>query len=252
MANLKTLSEFIYRNFTVVLLAFMFCAANDVSAQNLQTVYDGRTEYETSTPSNADVQLIKRNALPNARQIWRNNESCQESFEVVDVASGSFTKPKAAQKAVLYRFCTTGHDFANNGIAIIEGGKIVANVFYNAGEDSSIRGLADINGNGLSEIILADGASHQGYTNVIITLIEITQAGVKSFGIADVSEDDCGAKDPCKEITRKITVKPGKTPIFYRQTYRQRNKEWMTVGKLERFSFRASEGSPKTEYRLLD
>ena len=251
MNNLTTSLD--CKNMILVLsVFFLFGVANNVCAQNLRAVYDGRAEGKASTPSSAEVQLVKRGALPKARQIWRNDESCQENFEVVDVASGSFTKTDAAQKAVLYRFCVTGHDFANNGIAIIENGKIVANVFYNAGEDYSLRALADTDGNGLSEIVLTDGATHQGYTNVYITLIEISPTGVKDFGIAGVYEDDCGAKEQCKSIAYKISVKPGNTPTFYRQAYSKRNKNWTPNGKAMRFSFRKSEGNPKTEYRLLN
>ena len=232
-----------------ILFSLLFLFIPSVAlTQSLQTIYDGRTEVRASMPSNADVQLIKRYALPKARQAWRNSEVCNENFEVVDVTNGSFTKANSTQRAVLYRFCTTGHDFANNGIIVIEDRSVVAHVIYAGGEDYSIQALSDINGNGLSEIILSDGATHQGYSESVATIIEVSSTGVKNFGIADVYEDDCGAKDPCKTITHKILVKPGQTPIFYRETYRMKNKRWTKVGSAVRYSLRKDESS----YKLLN
>jgi hypothetical protein len=180
--------------------------------------------------------------------LWRASGGCNEGFEVIDVATGSFTKAKTEQRAVLYRFCVTGHNFANNGIAIIEGGSMVAHIVYEGGEDYSIGALPDINGNGLSEIILGDGSTNQGYTTMVAILIEASPAGVKKWGIADVYEDNCGTMERCEMTAYKISVKPGPAPIFYREAYKKRNERWTRAGKATRYALRKLEGS----YRLLD
>lgn len=233
---------------SLVLILFLHLGARSVGAQNLIAVSDGRAEAGSSRPTNAEVQLLRRQALPKARQLWRGNDVCTESFEVIDAASGSFTKTNAAQRAVLYRFCVTGHDFANNGIAIIEGGKIVAHVLYEGGENNSLKAVADINSNGLSEIVLGDGSTHQGYTNVAAIVIEIAPSGVKKFGIADVYEDDCGAQERCKTLAYKLSAKPGAVPAFYRETYRKRGARWIRAASAVPYALRKDESS----YQLVN
>jgi hypothetical protein len=232
----------------LVLFISLFGEAEKGAAQNLREVYDGRSENRASSPSSTDVQLVRRYALPKARRIWRGSGGCDEAFEVVGVASGSFTKPGTEQRALLYRFCVTGHNFANNGIAIIEGGSMVAHIVYDGGEDYSIGALPDINGNGLSEIVLGDGSTNQGYTTSVAVLIEASPGVVKKWGIADVYEDNCGTMDQCEMTAYKIFVKPGQNPIFYRETYKKRNDRWIKAGNTARYALRKIEG----RYRFLD
>ncbi|HEX8141058.1 MAG TPA: hypothetical protein VF553_00575 [Pyrinomonadaceae bacterium] len=248
MLKLTTLTCDALRALSMLLFLSLFDEAASVMAQNLRVVYDGRIERSITKPSHAEVQLIRRYALPKARRFWRSDDACREGFEVVDAASGSFTKPNAAQRAILYRFCIRGHNIANNGIVIIEGGSIVAHIVYDGGEDYSIGALEDINGNGLSEIIIGDGSTNQGYTVNVALLIEISPPGVRKFGIADVYEDNCGAVEQCETNAYKISVKPGPTPIFYREAFRQRNERWTRAGNAARYRLRPNESS----YNLLD
>ncbi len=215
----------------------------------MQPVYDGRMDPNPAAPSTAEVQLIIRYALPKARQAWNSDQYCTEGFEAIDATSGSFTKPNSTQRAVLYRFCVKGHDIANNGIAIIESGRIVAHVVYEGGEESSLQSLPDFNGDGLSEIVTWDSSGHFGYANAVATVIAVSPSGVKNFGIADIYQDDCGAKpERCKTLAYKITVKPGATPVFYRETYRKTKGRWIQVGVAVRYSLRKNTGV----FRLLN
>lgn len=248
MLNPKTKPYYVCMALSLILFVLLLGEEESGAAQTLRVVYDGRAEARASTPSNTDVQLVRRYALPKARRLWRASGGCTEGFEVIDVATGSFTKADTEQKAVLYRFCVTGHNFANNGIAIIEGGSMVAHIVYEGGEDYSIGALPDINGNGLSEIILGDGSTNQGYTTMVAILIEVSPGGVKKWGIADVYEDNCGTMERCEMTAYKISVKPGATPIFYREVYKKRNERWTRAGEATRYALRKLEGS----YRLLD
>lgn len=248
MLNPKTLSGYVCKTLCMALFVSAFVETRDGAAQNLRVVYDGRSEARSSTtPSGADVQLVRRFALPKARRFWLSS-GCNEGFEPIGVASGSFTKPDREQRAVLYRFCVTGHNLANNGIAIIEGGSIVAHVVYDGGEDYSIGALPDINGNGLSEIVVGDGSTNQGYTAAVAVLIEASPGVVRKWGIADVYEDNCGTMERCEMTAYKISVKPGPTPIFYRESYEKRNERWTRAGNAARYSLRKIEGS----YRFLN
>jgi pimeloyl-ACP methyl ester carboxylesterase len=60
--------------------------AKGAHAQSSRVIYDGRTETKPAAPSEAEVQLVRRDALPKARQFWRRNDACTEGFEVVGVA----------------------------------------------------------------------------------------------------------------------------------------------------------------------
>jgi len=222
--------------------ALVLLSAYTAFAQALQTVYDGRVEPNPHRPSHEVLQILRRYALSGARQAWRNDKYCTEGFEAIDVANGSFTKANSSQNAILYRYCVKGQDIGNNGIAIIKNQRVVAHVVFNSGEDYSIQALSDINGNGLSEIVIGDGSSHQGYSASLATVIEISSSGVDNLGTADVFQDDCGANpDRCETIAYKVLVKTGTTPIFYRETYKKAGNRWIKSGVAVRYTLRKNE-----------
>lgn len=210
-------------------------------AQNPVTVADGRDGIEDKiirmTPDNEAV--LRRDALPAARKAFSG--ACEEAFSVVDTADGAFTKANAKQRAILYRFCETGHNFANNGLAILEGGQLAAHVVYEGAADYSLHALPDINGNGFDELVLSDGSTNQGYTAQVVALIELGAKGVRKFGLADIYADNCGAAQRCKSEAWRVTATRGATPAFFREGYRLRNKKWARTAKAAPFRLRADE-----------
>lgn len=242
MQNLKAVlyksRKFLYFTF---LFSVMLLNNAMIKAQELKPVSDGRDETESSKPSEKYKNLIEQNALPKARQQWKANDACQEDFSIVAETNGSFTKANTQQTAVLYRFCTTGHNFANNGIAIIENNKIVTHIVYEGAEDYDMSALQDINGNGLSELIIEDGSTNQGYTVSVINIIELSSNSVKKFGITETYEDDCGAVEKCTSTAYRVLVKGGSAPTFYRETYKKKNKNWIAIGKAKPLKLRADE-----------
>ena len=248
MPRPKTLAREMGRLLSPLLLLALCGCAPAGRAQVLRPVYDGRAEAQSPAPSEAEAQLVRRSALPKARQFWHDDRACQPEFQVLGAAGGSFTRPQAAQRAVLYRFCATGHNFANNGIAVLEGGSVVAHVAYSGGEDHAIKAVPDIDGNGLSEIVLSNGATNQGYTVSVAILIELSPSGVKKLGVADAYEDDCGVAERCRMTAYKISVRPGPSPVFYREAFSRRNERWTKTGGPARFSLREDGG----DYRLLN
>lgn len=239
MQNLKTV---LYKSRKFLFLTFisltMFAT---IKAQELKPVSDGRDNAETAKPAEKYKSLIEQSALPKARQHWKNSEACQEEFSIVAETSGSFTKANSSQTAVLYRYCTTGHNFANNGIAIIENGKIITHLVYEGAEDYDMSALQDINGNGLSELMIEDGSTNQGYTVSVISIIELSSNSVKKFGITETYEDDCGAVEKCTSTAYRVLAKTGSMPSFSRETYKKKNEKWLAVGKAKPVKLREDE-----------
>ncbi len=235
------------RNLFAGIILTLFAAP--AFGQNIKTVYDGRLDSNPEQVSGSDMQLVKRDALPAARRAW--GSECEESLEFVGSASGSFTAAGKAQRIILYRYCETGHAFANNGLVILEGGRVVRNMIYNGGGESEVRALPDLNQNGISEILLVGGSTNQGYTGTVISILELTTSGAVEFGDADVYEDNCGAVERCKMTAHKITAKPGAGIVYYRETFQKKSGKWRSAGAAKVLKLRESYRSPKSEYRIL-
>jgi hypothetical protein len=197
-----------------------------VLAQNPKPIYDGRLALGSTKLSSSEDALVKEKILPAAQKRWHEDESDQGCIEglnsgAIDMARGSFTKPNSDQRAILYTYCSTGHNMALNGIAIIENDKVVSHIVYEGGWDSAIGALPDINGNGRSEILVASGGTNQGQTWRSISIIELSDTIVLTkFGMTGVFSDNCGAVEKnCKVEAYRISVKSGGTPVFYREAF---------------------------------
>ncbi|MDR3553378.1 MAG: hypothetical protein P4L55_01355, partial [Syntrophobacteraceae bacterium] len=106
-----------------------------VLAQQVRTIYDARLDLKAAVLSPVEEALMKEKVLPAAGKEWHDQElagTCVagKAPRVIDVARGSFTKPDSDQKAILYRYCETGHNRALNGIAIVEKGAVVCHLAY--------------------------------------------------------------------------------------------------------------------------
>jgi len=188
--------------------------------QDLRPIYDARRSPEPAKFPTAEIASLKRNVQPAAKRFWdKRADQCDEELEVIDAAQGSFTKPKSNQKAILYRYCTTGHNFALNGIAVIEDGQLAAHYVYDGAWDNAIGALSDIDGNGLSEILIATGGTNQGITWGVISIIELSEKGARKFGATDTYSDNCVAQEKGKASAYKLYVKTGSAPAFQRETF---------------------------------
>lgn len=205
-------------------------------------IYDGRTEARTSRATRPEEQLIEREVRKKESVIKQKSSlDCDDdTFSVSGAADGSFTKPKSAQRAVLYELCRSGRSFGIGGIVIIENGKIIAHYTYgDNGLDSNLAALPDINENGLSEIVLIGGGNGQGYTAGTVEIIEMTPRGVQFFGTAETYSDDYGTGKPKTSGTAyKVSVQKGKTPTYFRETYAQKSAQgkWTLAKKSHKFS----------------
>ncbi len=228
-----------------IILAFAVCAlCFPASAQKLSFVY-GIPELgkEIGSPqpvhlSGADTAEMTRQILPAARQHWRDLKlDCNEDFRIVGAAQGAFTRPGAEQTAVLYSYCITGHNFARNGIAVLERRLPVAHIAYEGSWNSAILPLASLDGTGQTEILTVTGGTNMGESWQIISMIELTDKGVRKFGQTNTYDEECNASSRSgKKTAYKLFAKSSAPPVFYRETYESdcSGKEaWFKIGPME-------------------
>jgi hypothetical protein len=210
-------------------LAALACAGLCIAAPRAAsaqrtTIYDARSEFLRETTPSVNAALARRVILPDARRVW--GQRCDEAFTVVDAAQGAFTRRGARQTAVLYRFCEVGHDFANGGIAVLEGGRLVAHVTIQPTEPDGLKALPDIDRDGIAELLIEDGSTHQGVTEAGVSIIQLVPGGVRTFGSAGTYRDTEGTLDRVKNTEASILyVTPGRRPAFELETYGHRSDE---------------------------
>jgi hypothetical protein len=215
------------------LFILVFCfAAISTFGQKTVTIHNPAGDSNKATLSAAEENLIKAQVLPKARKKWVSDDSaCEEAFELAGVAKGSFSRANANQTLVFYSFCQTGNGLGNNGLVLIENGKVIKNYGTEGGWSIDLRALPDINQNGLTEFALYySGGMHQGQGGTGVDLMEFSATGLKGIGWfqADAfTEND--------EFSYKVSVKTGKTPVFYREKYTNQNDKWKKSGALKIF-----------------
>jgi len=221
--------------------------------QDSKQIYDGRLTLNTTKLSPSEEALFKEKVLPSVRN-WHEQESelvCNPGFEAtaIDIAQGAFTRPKSDQRAILYSYCVTGHNMALNGIAIIDNDQVVAHIVYEGAWNNAIGAMPDLNGNGLSEILVASGGTNQGITRASISIIELSGNGVMKFGWTETFSDNCGGGDDnCKAEASRLSVKAGKTPVFYREAFVNKDGgKWVRSGTPRHISLKMDE----TQYELI-
>jgi hypothetical protein len=245
VSNERTGGLFPILGFLMILAAGVFSAGGQTG--ELIEISDGRGDSQSAPLTPSENQLIVKEVRAKESLIReKSGQDCEEdemfSLSVSGWTTGSFTKPNVRQKAYLYELCRSTLTFGIGGIVIVENGRTVAHYVYGEnGLDSDIAALPDINRNGFSEILMMAGGSGQGYTQRAIEIIEFTPGGIKSFGIADIYEDNLGTEDARKSAKAyKISVRPGKTPVYFRETFTRRGGagKWLPAGRSEKYSLR--------------
>ena len=177
--------------------------------------------------STVDETIFNRDALPRVRRQIAT-DVCTESAEVAGGVSGAFTKGGPKQTLVFYQFCQTGNGLGWVGLVLIEDGKVIGNYISDGGWSANIGVVPDINQNGLNEFTLAySGGMHQGQGGTGVDLMEFSGGHPKGIGWYKAEE----YADTQATTVWKLTAKPGKTPIFYRQKYFSgEGEKWRRVG----------------------
>ncbi len=208
-------------------------------AQGPIVLYDPMAKLPDAQPSSAVEALVKEKLVPKIKARWDNDENCDGSnLNIVGSVEGSFTKTGAKQRAIVYELCQTGNGFANNGLAVIENGKVVAHFAEEGGWDLEISRVPDLNNNGRDEIAIETGGGmHQGYTGTSVTVLEVTPSAVTVFGtfLAYTNECEDHASNKYCDRSYKLTAAAGANPAFFAQKFTNRGTEakprWMTAGK---------------------
>jgi hypothetical protein len=205
--------------------------AGVVFAQQTVVINDPQAKPVKPVVSPADDALMKRAVLPKVRKNWAENEACEEDYQVMGEAPGAFSRSNASQKLIFYQFCQTGNGMGNNGLVLIENGKIVGSYISESGWAMDLKALPDINQNGLNEFLLYySGGMHQGAGGIGVDIMEFSANGIKGLGWFQAdgfTEEDNWAY--------KVSVKKGKTPVFYREKYISKNDTLRKSGKIAAF-----------------
>lgn len=234
LSNMKNRYFFRYiyayfdKYFFALLAAICFSAVSAYAQQNV-VVNNPADEEKPHALGAANESLIVTATLPKARRHWAGNDACEEDFAIMGAASGAFTKAGAKQTLVLYQFCQTGNGFGNNGLTLIENGKVVGDYVSEGGWALNLKSLPDVNRNGLDEFaVYYSGGMHQGQGGTGVDMMEFSGGGVKGVGwfqVYNYTEDD--------SLSYKITVKPGKVPLFFREKYDSVGEnKWVKSGKI--------------------
>ncbi|HEX8637089.1 MAG TPA: hypothetical protein VF692_03425 [Pyrinomonadaceae bacterium] len=139
-----------YRYFFAILTAICFSAVAAFAQQNI-VINNPSDGDKPQVVEDAIENLIKSRVLPKARKYYAGNDACEEDFAIMGTATGAFTKTDAKQTLVFYQFCQTGNGIGNNGLTLIENGKVVGNYVSEGGWAQDLKSLPDINRNGLDE-----------------------------------------------------------------------------------------------------
>jgi hypothetical protein len=176
----------------------------------------------------AEKTIFERDALPPVRKMIKS-EVCEESLQDAGVVRGAFTAAGKRQSLIFYEYCQTGNGFGWNGLALIEGDKVVGNFVSEGGWGVDIASVPDINRNGILEFTLAySGGLHQGQGGTGVDLMEFS--GGLPVGIGWYKAEEFGPTGATSSW--KLTAKPAKTPVFYKQKFSSREgKKARPVGR---------------------
>lgn len=217
-----------------------FCV--NASSQGPIVLYDPASKLPENTHGKADAQLVKSKLVPKVVELWSEDEGCDGSnLEIIGAVDGAFTKIATRQRAIVYELCQTGNGFANNGIAVVERGRVIAHFAVKGGWNLEIGRVSDLNSNGRDEIAIETGGGmHQGVTGSSITILEISETGAAELGVFLAFTNECDEYLPDKYCDRsyKLTAKAGAKPVFFSQKYINRGTDqkprWVASGKTVR------------------
>ena len=234
-------------------LLTLFALSTVSLAQDVKPIFDGRLHLTPGKLAGAEEALFQSKVVPAARQAWKQrgrDGACTPgpTVRAVDVTSGSFTRPNATQRAILYVYCEVGHNMDLDGIAIVENGQVAAHIVFEGASNNAIGALPDINGNGIAEIVIASGGTNQGQTWGVISITEINGKETTDFGLANTYMDNCGVdENNCSMEATRISVKPGSKPAFFSEKFVRKDGPWRKTGALAPLALKEDE----TEYEIL-
>ncbi len=210
-----------FRHVTLIIFAVLLTTA--AHAQKTVVVVDPTkpvTDSQELTTA-TDQDEIDRIALPKLKARYQS-DGCAVDLEFTGEATGSFTKKGAAQTIAFFQVCQTGNGLGVVAVIVTENGKVVGTFGSDSGWSFDIAALPDINGNGLDEFTLSfGGGMHQGQGGIGVDVMEFSDGMPKGLGWFKSEEMMDG--EPTN--VWKVTAKPGKVPVYYRQKFVSRGEE---------------------------
>lgn len=193
----------------------MLSLLNNVSFAQEILIFDAEKTLTPISINETEAANLKKRLEPLARKKWAKDSECEPDFSLIDVKNGAFTQAATEQKAYIYQYCELNRGSFNQGIAITEQGKLIANILFFGSSVSALKKLSDINQNGLDELLLTGGFTGQGTTVTWISLLEIGKR-VHDFGFTQVSEYNEGSlREEISNYSSKIYVETGENPRFF-------------------------------------
>ena len=162
-----------------------------------------------------------------------------ETLEVQSAGEGAYTRAGAKQKLLFYRADGT------NGMVVIESGKVVAHYTGNPGDYALYTYLvpADVNSDGLTDLLLFRNV--EDGEDIDATLFTMAAAGPVFAGATAVFTPNASAGETpapgVKADAYVVTVRPGASPVFQRESYQRESKgSWKLAKPLAEFSLQDS------------
>lgn len=205
-----------------------------VPAETLRVIYSfpATAPPEPILLSEAEKRVVDGEIRVAARLHWPDSE-CSEDFRVISIARGSFTRPGSAQRAILYSYCITGHNFGRDGFAVLEDGAVVAHVVFDGAWNSGLVPVDDVDGTGRSELLIISGGTNMGESWQVVSLVGLSDSGVRKFGQTDTYGESCTTDSLPHKTAYKLFARAGIPPAFYRERYEARcveNSSWRRSG----------------------
>lgn len=203
-------------------LSILVAFAAPTIAQKTLVIYDPTVQLMDEVPALPDAEqaVFDSSVLPKLKAKYQS-DSCGVDPELAGEVSGKFTKKGVVQKAAFYQVCQTGNGLGVVAIVIFENDKLVGIWGEESGWSMAINTVSDLNANGIDEFTLSyGGGMHQGEGGIGVDLMEFQNGKLRSLAwfqaekIVD-TESDSGWK---------VSVKTGKTPVFYRQKYKANSR----------------------------
>jgi hypothetical protein len=171
----------------------MLVAHVAASDSTVQPLIDGRESFpddDTSEWTQHPAVLI---AGRDAEKFWRaRNVVYEHDFRVMAAASGAFTKTAATQTSVLYLLSRWPRATPNMGLAVVDaGGKLLHNFVFEA--STQRLATADIDGDGLDELMLIGSFGMGGSNETYFTLLSLRDGNPLQLAEMVVAADSCAS-----------------------------------------------------------
>ncbi len=227
--NLGNTSAIATRRFALFLTGIIgaICQSQALCAELSQPIIDGCSDYTPNAINKADKALVSRLVLKRATEFWELEPDCV----VQDVATGSFTIKGVKQRAFLYHVSNSGHNYDNDGIAIIRNGRLDAHYAYQGGAEFGIICLPDLDGDGLNEIALRGGKTIMGETTSTDFVYSLRPRKERRLiSITTYDEWESGPTTAAVKTAYQLFAGSGRNPQFYLQKYNFKHNKWVKAG----------------------